>query len=109
MIWRKEVARAALLCILCAGTTVAQPGDRHLDTKARVLDLLFPLDVTPDPYLTKLALRFGDSDTQLVVLIYPVYPVQPGGRAQIIRYSLAGMGDGELSQLISKWSRRIPT
>jgi len=87
---------------------MAQLGNSCRDIKARVLDLLFPLEVTPDLYLTKLALRFGDSDTQLVILIYPAYPVHPGGRAEVIRYSLAGMGKGQLSQLISRMVRENP-
>lgn len=108
MTCRRALASVLFSCILSAATAIAQPGDRYLDIKARVLDLVYPLDVAPRPYLMKLVLRFGDSDTQLVVLIYPVYPVHPGGRAEIIRYSLAGMGDGELSQLISKMVAQNP-
>ena len=108
VICRRAIVYVFFSCILSAVMAIAQPGDRRLDTKARVLDLLFPLDVTPDPYLMKLTLRFGDSDTQFVVVIYPVYPVHPGGRSEIIRYSLAGMGDGELSQLISKMLAQNP-
>jgi len=108
MICRRTVVSAVLFGILSTATAMSQTDGRYRDTKARVLDLLFPLDVSPDSYLTKMALRFGDSDTQLVVLIYPVYPVHPGGRAEIICYSIAGMGDGELSQLISKMVAQSP-
>ncbi len=64
--------------------------------KARVLDLLFPLDVEPKPYFSKLVLRFGDSDSQIVAVVYF------GGRSEIIRYSLAGISKGGLSQLIER-------
>lgn len=109
MTCRRSMVRVLFFGILSAATAIAQPGNRHLDIKARVLDLLFPLDVAPQPYLMKLVLRFGDSDTQLVVVVYPVYPVQAGGRVQITRYTLAGMGDGELSQLISKMVAQNPS
>ena len=67
-----------------------------------MLDILFPLDVVPQSYVTKLVLRFYDSDTQLAVLLYPPYPIHPGGRAEIVRYSISGMSDSQVSQLISK-------
>ena len=102
LISRRAVACVLFSCILSATTAIAQPGDRRLDIKARVLDLLFPLDVTREPYFMKLALRFGDSDTQLVVIVYP------GGRSEVIRYSLEGMNDGELPQLISKMAAQNP-
>ena len=96
MICRRNVACAVLFGILSVVTASAQPGDRYLDMKARVLDILFPLDVAPKPYFLKMILRFGDSDTQLIVVVYP------GGKSELIRYSFAGMGEGKLSQLISK-------
>jgi hypothetical protein len=98
-----------LSCILSAAPVIAQPGDRYLDTNARVLDLLFPLDIKLDPYFMKLTLRYSDSDSQLVVVVYPVYPVHPGGRSEIIRYSLASVGGGGLSQLISKMVAQNPS
>jgi hypothetical protein len=108
MTCRRAVACVLFSCILSAATAADRPGDRFLDTKARVLDLLFPLDVTPAPYSQKLVLRFSDSDTQVVVVTYPVYPVNPGGTSQIIRYSLEGISDDELSQLISKMVAEKP-
>ena len=108
MICRKAIVSVLFSCMLSATTATAQTGDRYMDMRARVLDLVFPLDFASEPYLQKLILRFGDSDTQLVVLVYPVYPVHPGGRSEIIRYSLAGMGDGDLSQLISKMVAENP-
>jgi hypothetical protein len=71
-----------------------------LDMKSRVLDILFPLDVAP--YFSKMVLRFSDSDTQLVVVVYP------GGKGELIRYSVAGVKGGELSQLISRMVAEKP-
>lgn len=108
MRYQGVVACIVLFSILASATAMAQSESRYRDTYARVLDLLFPLDVAPDSYQTELALRFGDSDTQFVLLIYPVYPVHPGGRAEVVRYSLASKNDGELSQLISKMTSENP-
>jgi hypothetical protein len=102
MTCRIAVACALLSCILCTVPATAQPGGRYLDMKARVLDILFPLDVAPKPYFLKMILRFGDSDTQLVVVVYP------GGKSEVIHYSLTGMSSGELSQLISKMVAENP-
>jgi hypothetical protein len=99
---------AALLFLFFATVAIAQPEEGQRDMKARVLDILFPLEVTQEPCFEKLAMRFGDSDTQLVVLIYPSYPVRPGGNTEIIRYSLAGMDDGGLSELINKMVAQNP-
>lgn len=102
MTYRMAAAFALFFCILSPTKAIAQPGDRHLNVNARVLDLLFPLDVATEPYFLKMILRFGDSDTQLVVVVYPPFPLHPGGRSEIIRYTLAGTGNSDLSQLISK-------
>src|SRR5271168_3915393 len=102
MIYRIVVTCALFSCILFAATASAQPGDRNLDMKARVLDILFPLDLGPTPYFSKMVLRFSDSDTQLVVVVYP------GGKGELIRYSLAGVKSGELSHLISKMVAEDP-
>ena len=83
-------------------TALAQAGSRHLDTKARVLDHLFPLDVTPQPYHLKVVLRFGDSDSQLIVVIYP------GGNAEAIVYTLAEMKSGDLDRFIKKLETETP-
>lgn len=74
----------------------AEPGDRHLNKMARVLDQVFPLDVTPLPYFSKMVLRFGDTRTQLVAVVYP------GGKAELIRYQLAGVSDAGLSKLLAE-------
>lgn len=102
MIYRIAVTCALFSCILFAAMASAEPGDRHLDMKSRVLDILFPLDVAPTPYFSKMVLRFSDSDTQLVVVVYP------GGKGELIRYTLAGVKSGELSQLISKMVAENP-
>lgn len=102
MIHRIVVTCVLFAFILFAAIASAQPGDRNLDMKARVLDILFPLDVGPTPYFSRMVLRFGDSDTQLVVVVYP------GGKGELIRYSLAGLKEGELSQLISKMISENP-
>ena len=73
----------------------AQPGDRYLNIKARVLDLVFPLDVAPKPYLSKMILRYGDSDSQIVIVIYP------GGKTEIIRYTISGDLNGLISAMTS--------
>lgn len=102
MIYRIVVTCALFSCILFASTASAQPGDRNLDLKARVLDILFPLDLGPTPYFSKMVLRFSDSGTQLVVVVYP------GGKGELIRYSLAGVKSGGLSQLISRMVAEYP-
>jgi hypothetical protein len=107
---RRTVAAFALLsCVLfTASSTAAQPGDRHLDMKARVLSLVFPLDVAPKPYFLKMILRFGDSDTQLVVVVYPDKEKYWVRRCEIASYALAGLGKGQLSQLISRMVAENP-
>jgi hypothetical protein len=90
-------------CFLPATVAVAQPGDRGLDTKSRILSVLFPLDVSPKPYALKMALRFGDADTQLVIVLYP------GRKAEVIRYELADLSGGGLSQLIAKMRSDNPS
>jgi hypothetical protein len=83
-------------------SAIAQSGDGNANMKDRILDILFQSPSPTPPFLTQMTLRFGDSDTQLVVFTYPIYPVNPGGRAEIIRYSIAGMGSENLSEFISK-------
>jgi hypothetical protein len=90
----------ALLCL--ALTAGAQLRDERMDTKDRVLDILFQSDAPASPFLTKMTLRFADTGTQFVVLTYPVYPAHPGGRAEIISYSIAGTSNGKLSEIIAR-------
>jgi hypothetical protein len=93
-------------CILSAATATAQPGDR--DMKARVLDLVFPLDVAPKLYLLKVIMRFGDSDTQLVVVVNPDKEKYWVRRCEITSYALEGMGKGQLDQLIFRMIAENP-
>ncbi len=76
--------------------------------KDRVLDALFAKEVSTSPFLTKLTMRFGDTDTQLVVITYPIYPTHPGGRAEAIKYSVAGTGNGVLSEFIESIVKQKP-
>jgi hypothetical protein len=90
-------------CILSAEPAIAHAGDRQpADIKARVLDLLFPSSTESKPYYVRLVLRFGDSDTQLAVVVYP------GAECELVRYTLADMDGGRLSQLISKMVAQNP-
>jgi len=79
------------------------------DMRDRVLDLLFRSDAVSAPFFSKMTLRYGDSDSQLVVLTYPVYPVHPGGQAEVINYTITGMGSDNLSQFISKMAAQNPS
>jgi hypothetical protein len=56
-----------------------------------------------------MTLRYGDSDSQLVVLTYPVYPVHAGGQAELISYTITGMGGDNLSQFISEMAAQNPS
>ncbi len=79
MTFRMAAICSLICCMFFARGASAQPGDRDMNTEARVLHLLFPLDVEPKPYLLKLAMRFGDSDTQVVIVFIPfTRPVQVG-------------------------------
>jgi len=108
MIYRRAVACALFFCVLSAAPVMAQRGWGDPNMGARVLDLVFPSDFASEPYFEKLILRFGDSDTQLVILVYSNYPVRPGGNSEMIRYSLASMRGGDLSGLISKMVAENP-
>ena len=57
MIGIRRVLCALLLAILSAMVAVGQPGDRRLDTKARVLDILFAPEVPQKVYSLELVLR----------------------------------------------------
>jgi hypothetical protein len=104
----RRTAFAALFCIVFAASALAQPGDRRLSTEARVLDLVFPLDVGPGVYFLKLVLRYSDSHSQIVVVVRPGPASDPRGVPEVIRYTLSDMGAGDLSQLISKMVANSP-
>ncbi len=97
MTYRMMFASVLFCCTAFTTESAAQPGDRHLNLEARVLNLLFPLDVSrTKPYVMKLVLRYGDSDTQLIVLAYP------GGKSEMVRFDLADMNRRGLSQVVSE-------
>jgi hypothetical protein len=109
MIFGTRLGRALLVSFILVLSVVAQSGGVPEDMKDRVLDLLFRSDDVTSPFLTKMTLRYGDSDSQLVVLTYPVYPIHPGGRAELISYTITGMGGDNLLQFISKMTAQNPT
>ncbi len=100
----RNLSRCAVVVPLCLALgAAAQPRDDGFKSmKERVLDVLFPVEDRTPPYLTKMTLRYGDTDTQLVVLTYFAYPKRPGGQAEVIRYSIAGMEKGGLSNFVDK-------
>jgi hypothetical protein len=105
----RMLVKCAMVVPFClALSAIAQTTDGNRNMKDRILDILFQLPSPTPPFLTQMTLRFGDSDTQLVVFTYPVYPVNPGGRAEIIRYSIAGIGSETLSDFISKMVAQKP-
>jgi hypothetical protein len=108
MVWRTGIIPILFTWIFIPAPAKAQPGDRSLDMKARVLDAVFPLDISPKPYLLKMILRFGDSDSQVVVAVYPDKEKYWVRRCEITSYTLAGMDNGQLSQLISKMTAQNP-
>jgi hypothetical protein len=110
MISRMGLGLALGVSFLLALNAVGQSGgDIPADMKDRVLDLLFRSDSAMSPFLSKMTLRYGDSDSQLVVLTYPVYPAHPGGQAELVSYTIKGMGRDNLSQFISKMAAQNPS
>jgi hypothetical protein len=109
MIFRTRLGYALLVPLLLVLSAVGQSvRGVPADMKDRVLDLLFRSDAVSAPFLSKMTLRYGDSDSQLVVLTYPVYPVHPGGRAELISYTITGMGSDNIWQFISKMAAENP-
>jgi len=109
MIFGMRLERALLVPFLLVLSAVGQAGGGvPADMKDRVLDLLFRSDAVSAPFFSKMTLRYGDSDSQLVVLTYPVYPVHPGGQAELVSYTIDGMGSDNLSQFISKMAAQNP-
>lgn len=95
-------------CSLFPATAMAQPGNRSLNMKARVLDIVFPLDVAPKLNFLKMVLRFSDSDSQLIVVVYPDTEKYWIRRCEIISYELEGMEEDQLFQLVSKMVAENP-
>jgi hypothetical protein len=110
MISRTCLGRALVVFFFLALSAVGQSGGGiPADMKDRVLDILFRSDSAMSPFLSKMTLRYGDSDSQLVVLTYPVYPAHPGGQAELVSYTINGMGRDNLSQFISKMAAQNPS
>lgn len=109
MSFRMRLASVLLASFLIAPSTVAQSsGDVPEDMKSRIYDILFRSDADTSFFFSKMTMRFDDSDSQLVALIYPAYPVHPGGQAEVISYTIIGMGNDNLSHFITKAVARNP-
>lgn len=93
---RTLFAALLLIAVAASGTAAAQPGNRPFDMKAQVLDALFPRDVDANSYFIKLGMRFGDSCTQVTVVVYPLR------KAEMARTRLAGVACDDLAQFIEK-------
>lgn len=108
MIYRIVVTWALFSCILFAAIASAQPGDRYLDMEARVLDKLFPVNVPSKSYFLKMVLRFGDSDTQLVVVVYSDTGKYWVRKCEVTSYALEGLSSSQFSQFVSKMVAENP-
>jgi hypothetical protein len=109
MIFGTRLGCSLLVSFLLVLSAVGQVGGGvPADMRDRVLDLLFRSDAVSAPFFSKMTLRYGDSDSQLVVVTYPVYPVHPGGQAEVISYTITGMGSDNLAQFISKMAAQNP-
>ena len=92
---------ALCLATVSSGIAAVQPGRRHL-TKGQVLDAVFPMAAGPDTYFSKMILRFGDSETQLMVVVIP------GEKCVVTYYRLLGFSGDDLNNLISKMVTEHP-
>ena len=108
MVYGTRLTSALVVPFLLLLNGFGQSRGAPADMKDRVLALLFRSEVVTSPYLSKITLRYGDSDSQLVVLTHPVYPVHPGGQAELISYTITGLGSDNLSQFISKMAAQDP-
>ena len=92
---RRYLAVAAIVSTLVASSVAdAQPGRRRFDMRGQVFDLMFPIQVEGQPYFSKMILRFSDTRSQLMVLVYP------GRKAEIIRHRIAGTSDKEFDAIL---------
>jgi len=100
---RRLLRDVLLFSALFAATSTAQPADRNpLAIKARVLDLVFPLHTEARPPYLKMILRFGDSDTQTTILVYP------GGESELVHNALEGTNGKKLSEIIDRMVAQNP-
>lgn len=107
MLRRRMLTFILISCALSVATASAQPGDRYLDMKARVLDLVFPIGVSAKPYNLRLVFRYGDTDSQLVVVVHPGKKYWQR-EYDVFRYSLIVAKQGQISQLISEMEKTDP-
>jgi len=108
---RQIVIACALFCWFLFPATASTQQEVHehkLNMKTHLLPFLFHLDVAPKSYFLKMVLRFGDSDTHLVVVVYPDTEKYWIRRGEIISYEPEGMEEAPLSQLISKMVAENP-
>jgi hypothetical protein len=100
------ICRLAIACALLISMTIVLPqrakGQDAYVIEARVLDLVFPTNLPLGTHYIKLRMRFGDYPSQIVVWVYP------GGQTEITRYSLVGMDDAGLWQLITNMIAQNP-
>jgi hypothetical protein len=100
-----RVQRIVLAFLLCAGIvlrTDAQPGDRYLDAKYRVLDILFPTTSEQRPYSLKIVMRFGDSCSQLNLV------EGTDGGVEVTEYSLASKTAADVEKYIAQLHEARP-
>jgi hypothetical protein len=102
MLCGKVVVCTLLLCALST-PAISQTRDRNPpEVYADVLNLLFPLNVESKPYYVKFILRFHDTDTQLVLIVYP------GRTSELVSFSLDNMKGSDLFKLISEMLVKNP-
>jgi hypothetical protein len=109
MIFRTRREYAIFVSFLLLLSAAQSEGGVRADLKERVFERLLRSDAESVSFISKITLRYGDSDSQLVVLTYPVYPVHPRGRAELISYTITGMGNDNLSQFISRLVAQNPS
>ncbi|MEW6229573.1 MAG: hypothetical protein AB1700_16025 [Bacillota bacterium] len=102
MRFKEYVLLGGVLVLLGGQSVEAQRSLAIEQTKSRVLDKAFQLDTIHDSYVAKVVLRYGDTDTQIVLTIYPAYPFRPDGNVLIAQYSLEGLHSEGLTQHIAK-------
>jgi hypothetical protein len=88
------------LAILCGFTvscnSFAQPGDRAMSDKSRVLDALFVLENEAKPHYLKIVMRFGDTNSQMVLVM------DTDGKTEVREYFAADPGSGSMETAIAR-------
>jgi hypothetical protein len=100
MIYKKIAACTVFCSLFFVMIVVARAEGRYSSFKYRVLDRIYFLEDNK-LYARKLTLRYGDTDSQIVIVIYP-------GKTEILHFTLAGMSNGELQRLIDKMAAENP-